>query len=41
MLVFPVDDGWPVPECRYHKKPVPMTRSRHFDAQGNRKKETK
>lgn len=42
MLVFPVDDQWPVPECRYHKDPIPMVRSKHYDSQGNRiKKENK
>lgn len=42
LLVFPVDGDWPTPQCRYHKEPVPMTRSRHYDAQGNRiKKENK
>lgn len=41
MLVFPVDDGWPVPACRYHKDPIPMVRSKHFDSQGNRIKKEK
>lgn len=37
LLVFPANGDWPVPECRYHREPLPMTRSRHYDSQGNRK----
>jgi len=36
VLVFPSDGRWPVPECRYHREPLPMTRSRFFDQDGNR-----
>ena len=39
MLVFAVDDDWPVPSCRYHREPIPMTRSPHYDPQGNKVRE--
>jgi hypothetical protein len=41
ILVFPVGGEWPVPECRYHKDPIPMIRSKFYDAEGNKIKEVK